>query len=382
MDIGGDFEYRVCSDVLPVDGTDEEVCALGENVILDPNTLYQCNRTIAQLGAGQCSVGNTMNMDTAQIYQCGVKPKNRETVPCETTRKVALGDWCLDETITGVQGDMEHSITSKGGGEYQLTFGKKGRRYWSGNPYQIYERTFNLTINNVGAIAAFSAIKVEYEDWLQIRVNGTLVYNGPKGGDKEDITGKCAWKTWLKHSTQMLTPGSSSSTTVQTAELIKFTPGQAQPNNTTLASYYGSCSESICAFDVLCQPKNPYISLALLSQYDWLYLASCSTVNYKCPSDRNFVGMKRNPNQGNVTKIEQVQYNSSNSGDIDQGVQYIGTVNVNLVPYLKEGENTITTRTVVGGTGDTYIEFLLRTMCDEWDDGCSSLGMFVETTTP
>jgi hypothetical protein len=363
VDIGGDFEYRVCSDVIPIGGVEEDVCTLGENVILDPGTLYQCNRTIAQLGAGQCSVGNLMNMDAAQTYQCGLKPENRETVPCETTRMVSLEDKCLDQAITGVQADMESSLTAKGGGEYLLTFGRKGRGYWNGGEGTVFDRTLTFTINNLQAIGVFSAFKVEYDDWLQIKVNGVQVFNGPNGGDRLEISDQCRFDSPFR--TNLCDTCSNAGANIS----LLFSCNREFASQGDGFTQYGIarlCSRTIGSCNV------PYY----LEQFTDRYEGTRPLYSYRLvvrptyPSSKTWL----------TTSYPLFSYSVTGLDIAEQG-QKTETVNVNLVPYLKDGVNTITTRTIVGGTGDTYIEFLLRTLCDEWDDGCASLGSNITTTT-
>jgi hypothetical protein len=378
VDIGGDFEYRVCSDVIPVGGVEEDVCTLGENVILDPGTLYQCNRTIAQLGVGQCSVGNTLNMDAAQVYQCGFKPENRETVPCETTRKVALGDKCVDQAITGRQGNMESSLTAKGGGEYLLTFGKKGDNYWTGNPAQVYDRTLTFTINNLQALGVFSAIKVEYDDWLQIKVNGTQVFNGPKGGDRLEFNGQCRYEGSLN-----LT--STGIERCQYCEGATFPLIARDSKDQTCNTYFQNYTtfRHACPLPVVGSCNVPhylerrrYTAVYPVQEFTKITPTKLSTV--VGPS-----GIVENVYDYSVArKYGLVSYSATGTDLADQKTSHSTTVNVNLIRYLKEGVNTITTRTIVGDGGETYIEFLIRTMCDDWDDGCASLGTIVSANTP
>lgn len=64
--------------------------------------------------------------------------------------------------------------------------------------------------------------------------------------------------------------------------------------------------------------------------------------------------------------------------DAELKSSWSGTPNVDLRPYLVDGNNVITTRTVVGGQGESALQILARMMCPgsctyTWDNKCAGL---------
>lgn len=90
-------------------------------------------------------------------------------------------------------GDMNTSFTPSGGGNYTLQFGTIADNYWGGYG-AIYDRTLTFDIRDVDLITMFSLTRAAFDDWLLVKVNGTVVYVGPYGGDRlEVVTNDGGW---------------------------------------------------------------------------------------------------------------------------------------------------------------------------------------------
>lgn len=87
-------------------------------------------------------------------------------------------------------GDMSTSFTPDGTGNYTLQFGTIADNYWSGWG-AVYDRTLTFELRDVGLISKFVLTRVAYDDWLLIKINGTIVYVGPYGGDRLGM--------WVQH---------------------------------------------------------------------------------------------------------------------------------------------------------------------------------------
>ena len=85
-----------------------------------------------------------------------------------------------DCTTAGVeagtlQGDMQVSfIKTPGEHTHKLTFGSIGDDYFRDNQY---DRELIVKIKNLKKLSEFTLRRVEYDDWLIVKVNDTIVYS-------------------------------------------------------------------------------------------------------------------------------------------------------------------------------------------------------------
>jgi hypothetical protein len=168
-------------------------------------------------------------------------------------------------------GDMATSFRAAGDGNYILQFGTIADNYWQGNRYNgaVYNRTLTFTIRDVDLISKFMLSRASFDDWLLVKVNGTVVWVGPYGGDRLKVVS------------------------------------------------YGF--------------------------------------------------------------FKRVQYCANCYGKPELSTSWNKYPNIDLRPYLKNGSNTIFTRTVVAGGGESAIRITTRQLCprncyDQWDDSqCEAL---------
>ena len=143
-------------------------CALGRSVVVDANTNYQCDKTT----------------------------KGYENLKCNRISSVTCtggGDGCDRGGIVpnSWAGDMATTFKPDGAGNYILQFGTIADNYWGGWG-TVYDRTMTFTVKDVALVSLFSLVRAAFDDWLLVSINGTVVYVGPKGGDRlETFHKKC-----------------------------------------------------------------------------------------------------------------------------------------------------------------------------------------------
>ncbi len=87
-------------------------------------------------------------------------------------------------------GDMKTTFQPDGAGNFNLTFGTIADNYWGGWG-ATYDRNLNFQIKDIGLIKHFILTRAAFDDWLLVKVNGTTVYVGPKGGDRLQMVQQC-----------------------------------------------------------------------------------------------------------------------------------------------------------------------------------------------
>lgn len=110
-------------------------------------------------------------------------------IVCEKTLSVTCDD---NRECSGDNGGIEGgSVASDMKFVYRypyLTVGTISDNYWNGR-CQEYSRRTTFTVKDKARVKEFRIVRVGYDDYLQIKVNGSQVYNGPKGGYKLETTG-------------------------------------------------------------------------------------------------------------------------------------------------------------------------------------------------
>lgn len=234
-------------------GAELFLCEAALNVKVDPNWNYSCLETKYQ----------------NQRYECGKKL----TVVCENTP---------DCTAAGVQagsfqGDMHlHFWKNPHNNRHLLRFGSIGDNYWGDGQY---DREFTVHLKNIKNLSVFSLDRVEYDDWLVVKVNDTIVYSS--------------------HGNKML------------------------------------------------EYKEKYFEE---EDYDGsVYLTGIAGV---FTDSDTFIGGR------------------------ERGISWKRDLNIDLRPFLREGKNTIWTRTIVGHLGENALMFSVHQYCEpvcheKWENGCA-----------
>lgn len=216
--------------------------------------------------ANQCVYGREVVIDADANYQCDQTVNAYETFKCRRSSSVTCtggGDGCDQGGIVpnSWAGDMATSWFPDGAGNYILQFGTIANNYWRGYG-AIYDRTLTFDIRDVDLITKFSLTRAAFDDWLLVKVNGTVVYVGPYGGDRLEVT-----------------------------------------------------------------------------------------IHQSCMSDLGCID------------YAQVQYCATCFGHAELSTSWNFALNIDLKPYLRDGSNTIFTRTVVGGYGESAIQITTRQRC-------------------
>lgn len=217
------------------------------------------------------------------IYEDGMchEGNQLDTVDCSSTLSVfceAPADGCDNGGIVpnSTQADMRYWFGPAGGGTYYLEFGTLADNYWPGSG-TIYDRTLRFDIAKKADITQFSLVYAAFDDWLLVKVNGTTVYVGPKGGDRLEVV----------------------------------------------------------------------------------------TQSYSCGKEGE-----------NTCYRKRVQYGPKSFGNPELATSWSIGLGIDLKPYLVDGTNTIYTRTIVAGDGESFIRMAARMMCppkcrDEWNNQCA-----------
>lgn len=274
--------------------------------------------SLKEVGEQQCTMGRVINIDADANFQCEQTVNAYETLKCRRSSNITCtggGDGCDQGGIVpnSWAGDMATSWFPDGAGNYILQFGTIADNYWGGWG-AVYDRNLTFDIRDVGLITRFALTRAAFDDWLMVKVNGNLVYVGPRGGDRLEIYSP---------------------------------PPVFEPSSTReCQQYYDEWGSSWICYD---------------KQSGWWWdgggysnqtsFQSCTTVSggWNCiPADYR-TGM--------------VQYCATCFSWPELSTSWNFGLNIDLRPYLKNGSNTIFMRTIVAGGGEGAIQLTTRQMC-------------------
>ena len=131
-----------------------------------------------------CSVGRVIEVDTDYKYKCSSK-RNYSTHTCDRTLSLT----CQAEGNCASGGIVLDSIATDMAWAYSgniLTIGTIANNYWQGS-CSVFERTTRFTIHNLDKIKKFVLQRVGYDDYMLIKLNGQVIFNGPFGGDRLEM---------------------------------------------------------------------------------------------------------------------------------------------------------------------------------------------------
>lgn len=114
--------------------------------------------------------------DTEQIFYCDRKLKvggcKTKSEDCDSGG-IVLSSMTTKDTTWSREGDV-------------ITFGTVHNNIWGGHCAEYRSRA-EFEIKNIDLINEFMLIEVGFDDYLQIKINDKLVFNGPYGGDKLEV---------------------------------------------------------------------------------------------------------------------------------------------------------------------------------------------------
>lgn len=275
-------------------------------------TTEVCNEYLSTT-TNMCTVGRNVVVDARSNFQCNETANAFETLKCRRSSSVTCaggGDGCDRGGIVpnSWAGDMNTTWLPDDAGNYILQFGTIADNYWCG--YAItQDRTLTFSISDVALISRFALTRAAFDDWILVEVNGTIVYIGPYGGDRLEVTPAPA----------TLIPG----------YCYRDEYGNGYSCYTTNAwgdsSFYGSYG--------YCEARGNYFDGYGGTWY-------CSNIQ---------PGM--------------VQYGANSYGYPELRTSWNIGLNIDLRPYLRNGSNTIFMRVIVAGCGEGAIQMTTRQVC-------------------
>ncbi len=225
-------------------------------------------------------------------------------------------------------GDMKTTFEGDGAGNYNLTFGTIADNYWGGWG-ATYDRNLNFEIKDVGMIKHFILTRAAFDDWLMVKVNGTVAYVGPHGGDRLEVVNRRI-----------------------TAN--EMAPRQCSAYSDEYSTTYACGLPESCGWDCGYYLKDP------------TYYETCTPIagGWQCSTP--------DPHNG------QVQYGPNSFGSPELRTSWNFNLSVDLKPYLINGANTIFMRTIVAGGGEGAIVISTRQYCPRlcstsWLNQCTEL---------
>lgn len=134
-----------------------------------------------------CAMKRIVEVQKTYNYQCDKSQKTLVNQKCNRTLLVTCdppGDGCNSGGIVPgtASGDMTVWFGDVGGGNYALRFGTFADDYWN-NCAGIEMRTLTFDIADKDQLTQFSLAHVAWDDYILIKLNGTIIYSGPDGGN-------------------------------------------------------------------------------------------------------------------------------------------------------------------------------------------------------
>ena len=111
---------------------------------------------------------------------------------CTISRNVSVDEVNLADIITPVGGSGAVQIC--GGDCIRLILGRQGDNYWSGS-CAIYEENYKVYVNKPDLIRKATLIRAIWDDYIQVWIGGSKVYNGPNGNFPPETSGACELST-------------------------------------------------------------------------------------------------------------------------------------------------------------------------------------------
>lgn len=199
-------------------------------------------------------------------------------------------------------GDMAVSVISETTAGKDLYIGTVGDNYWRTG---LYDRTVHFNLEDPSLLEDMRILQAGFDDYLQVAINGTIVYLGPYGGNMLDYN----YNNW----------GESESNCAYDWESGAWQCTRPAPNPSVS---YRNCT----------------------AQSGGGYLCNQSG----CPT--GFVRLTERPAQIGAGCHPPELATNWNVG-----------LNINLMPYLRQGMNTLNFRVIVAGAGEGWIRLRYRT---------------------
>ena len=96
---------------------------------------------------------------------------------------------CIAKDNCDFGGIIKESVASDMKLDYSggiLTIGTIADNYWDGF-CKIYDRDTEFSIKNIRLLQEFKLVRTGFDDYIEIKINGTTVYIGPDGGSRLEV---------------------------------------------------------------------------------------------------------------------------------------------------------------------------------------------------
>jgi hypothetical protein len=195
----GSVSYSCADGSTPVGST----CKSNTSTPATATTTYSCPSGGTLTGTS-CYVAGTSYAATGSVsYSCadGSTPvggtcKSNTSTPATATTTYSCPS---GGTLSGATCTITTTSAATGNAEFQtvaadmlvnsatpgyVEFGTIGNNYWRGG---LYDRSMTFSLSNLAAVETFALIRAEFDDWVSLTVNGSLVGVAPYGGDRLEI---------------------------------------------------------------------------------------------------------------------------------------------------------------------------------------------------
>lgn len=231
-------------------------------------------------------------------------------------------------TAASFSGDMAVKEISASGGVREYYIGTVGDNYWSTGDYP---RTVTFNLKDPGSLEELAVTQEGYDDFMLVAMNGTMLFNGPFGGDMLSMgygytttsesncsTTGAGWDCWTSYDAP--------------------TGGNCTPVTTLLGTTY-SCATSYAVCDTVSNDDG--------------------TTSYSCH------------NGGCPTYLAQTQSNAVYQGtmffggrdgcyNLEQNASRTNNTYIDLRPYVHSGVNSLFMHVIVGGNGEGWLRVRTR----------------------
>jgi hypothetical protein len=136
--------------------------------------------------------GNPDSYYTMMTTSFSGKGSNTGVQSCSISREVSLQEVSLSDIITPAGGTGAVQIC--GTDCIRLILGRQGDNYWSGY-CSIYEENYKVYVNKPDLIRSATLMRAIWDDYIQVWIGGTKVYNGPNANFPPETGGACELST-------------------------------------------------------------------------------------------------------------------------------------------------------------------------------------------
>lgn len=325
---------------------EDKACLIGQAIQVDPDFIYKCQQTVQSNAYRQCTIGRVIKIDTDYNYKCNDTQSVINTYTCKRTLNASCtsgGTGCDSGGVipTATESDMKFTWSQAPLGYYYLDWGTIGDNYWTGPSAtgKIYDRTLKVTVADKSKLEAFIFESAQFDDWLALWVNNSLVWVGPtpRTGGKNNPT------NWDR-----LELGASALASATTYQYCYQEGSQYRCNNngggggTTYPLAQCICTANSGGESQLCN-------------------------QYKCGSS---IGPNMNYIRFGPTAAQ--------SGPPELNTNWQESLWIDIKSKIVTGVNTFKLRVIVGDEGEGSVRFTTRQYCptnctNSWVNNCAAL---------